>query len=79
MQFNRVNSDPDETDGLLGVIDKVGLNILFIAINGNKIVCLMPYALEETEKASWEETNILFGKKENQRQIYNDDICCTFS
>ncbi len=23
----------------------------------------MPYALEETEKASWEETNIWFGKK----------------
>jgi hypothetical protein len=41
----------------------IHLNILFIAINGNKIVCLMPYALEEAEKASWEETNILFGKK----------------
>jgi hypothetical protein len=26
LQFTRVNSDPDETDGLLGVIDKVGLN-----------------------------------------------------
>jgi hypothetical protein len=25
LQFTRVNSDPDETDGLLGVIDKVGL------------------------------------------------------
>ncbi len=37
---------------------------IYIAINGNKILCLMPYALEETEKASWEETNIWFGKKE---------------
>jgi hypothetical protein len=26
MQFTRVNSNPDETNGLLGVIDKVGLN-----------------------------------------------------
>jgi hypothetical protein len=25
MQFTRVNSNPDETNGLLGVIDKVGL------------------------------------------------------
>jgi hypothetical protein len=27
MQFTRVNSNPDETNGLLGVIDKVGLTI----------------------------------------------------
>jgi len=26
MQFTRVNSNPDETNGLLGVIDKVGLS-----------------------------------------------------
>jgi hypothetical protein len=28
MQFTRVNSNPDETNGLLGVIDKVGLNVI---------------------------------------------------
>jgi hypothetical protein len=27
MQFTRVNSNPDETNGLLGVIDKVGLTV----------------------------------------------------
>jgi hypothetical protein len=29
LHFTRVNSDPDEIDGLLGVIDKVGLEPFF--------------------------------------------------
>jgi hypothetical protein len=37
MQFTRVNSNPDETNGLLGVIDKVGLTVAHgvICIKGN--------------------------------------------
>jgi hypothetical protein len=35
MQFTRVNSNPDETNGLLGVIDKVGLNMINYNIKGN--------------------------------------------
>ncbi len=31
MQFTRVNSNPDETNGLLGVIDKVGLIYYFLS------------------------------------------------
>ena len=44
MQFTRVNSDPDEIDGLLGVIDKVGLKnvglTLLLASKGKHVPAL---------------------------------------
>ncbi len=57
MQFTRVNSNPDETNGLLGVIDKVGLNedlliettFIMILVDGQKSIC--KYLAEARKKS----------------------------